>query len=114
LLEEQTATIAVLAGLDASKLRISKTLNAKPSESVALVVGPVEIHLPLAGMVDIEAEHLRLSKELADSQAQIERLQQLLKSDFANKAPASVVAKEKARLAALQETAARLKSQLHA
>jgi valyl-tRNA synthetase len=108
----QAAMIAALAGLDAAQLKISETLEKKPEGSVALVVGAVEMHLPLAGMVDLDAGGGRLSKELADSQSQIERLEQLLTSDFASKAPASVVAKERERLAALREKAKKLKAQL--
>jgi valyl-tRNA synthetase len=77
-----------------------------------LVVGPVEIHLPLAGMVDVDAERARLSRELSDTEAQIKRLEQLLAGDFASKAPSLVVARERERLAALQETAERLRGQV--
>ena len=77
-----------------------------------LVVGPVEIYLPFSGMVDLEAERARLSKELADTQSQIERLEKLLAGDFAGKAPAPVVAKEREKLAAYKETAEKLRTQL--
>jgi valyl-tRNA synthetase len=112
LLQEQSSTIAALAGLDASAVTISAWLDAKPDEAVTLVVGPVEIHLPLEGMVDVGAERARLSKELADSEAQIKRVEQLLASDFGSKAPAAVVNKERERLAALKETAEKLRAQL--
>jgi valyl-tRNA synthetase len=112
LLKDQASTLAALAGLDASRLEISKTEAKKPEESVALVVGPVEIHLPLAGMVDLDAERARFSKELADNEAQIKRLEQLLEGDFASKAPAAVVAKERERLAGLKETARKLRAQI--
>jgi valyl-tRNA synthetase len=39
-------------------------------------------------------------------------LEKLLGSDFANKAPAPVVQKERERLAAFQETAGKLREQL--
>ena len=60
----------------------------------------------------LEAERARLSKELADTQSQIERLEKLLAGDFAGKAPAAVVAKEREKLAAYKETAEKLKAQL--
>jgi valyl-tRNA synthetase len=72
----------------------------------------VEIYIPLSGMLDLEAERMRLNKELADTLAQIERLEKLLGSDFANKAPSAVVQKERQRLAAFQETAGKLQAQL--
>jgi valyl-tRNA synthetase len=76
------------------------------------VVGPVEIYLPLAGMVDSKEESARLKRELAEIQSQIERLEKLLASDFANKAPAPVVAKEREKLAAFRETAEKIRAQL--
>jgi valyl-tRNA synthetase len=75
-------------------------------------VGTVEIYLPLAGMVDVDAERTRFEKELAVTESQIERLEKLLGGDFANKAPASVVAKEREKLAAFKETAEKIRTQL--
>ena len=112
LLNQQSAIIAVLGGLDPIQLSILPNLPQKPEESAVLVVGPVEIYLPLSGMVDLDSERARLSKELAEAQSQIERLEKLLSSDFATKAPAPVVAKERDKLAAYTETAEKLKAQL--
>lgn len=112
LLQEQALTIAALAGLDPSQLTILSSLKDKPAESSVLVVGSLEIYLPVSGMVDAEAEHARLKKELAETQSQIERLEKLLASDFGNKAPAPVVAKERRKLAAYLETAGKIKAQL--
>ncbi len=112
LLKQQSAVIAALAGLDPLQLSVLSDLPKKPEESAVLVVGPVEIYLPLSGMVDLDAERARLSKELAEAQSQINRLEKLLGSDFANKAPAPVVAKEREKLAAYKETAEKLQAQL--
>jgi valyl-tRNA synthetase len=112
LLKEQAGVIAAMAGLDQSLLSILESLPAKPENNIALVAGPVEIYIPLSGMVDLDEERNRLQKELAESQVQIDRLEKLLGSDFANKAPAPVIQKERERLAAFQETAAKLKTQL--
>jgi len=76
------------------------------------VAGPVEIHIPLSGMVDLDEERGRLQKELTEVEAQIARLEKLLQSDFAAKAPAAVVQKERERLAAYQQTAEKLRAQL--
>jgi len=112
LLREQAGIIAALAGLDAKNMQVDKSVKEKPVDSVALVVGPVEIYLPLADMVDLDAEKGRLSKELSETEAQIARLEQLLAGDFSARAPASVVAKERERLAAFEETAGKLRLQL--
>ena len=112
LFQEQASTVAMLAGLDAAQISILESVQAKPENSVAIVAGPVEIYIPLSGMVDQGEESKRLRKELADTQIQIERLEKLLGSDFANKAPAPVVQKEREKLAAFSEVADKLKAQL--
>jgi len=112
LLKEQSTTITSLAGLDASQFNILESRKTKPADSVALVVGSVEIYIPLAGMVDLADEKSRLEKELKEAESHIDRLEKLLGGDFANKAPAQVVAKEKEKLEAYKETAEKIKSQL--
>jgi valyl-tRNA synthetase len=112
LLKQQSEVIAVLAGLDYSQLSVLEALDAKPENSLALVAGPVEIYIPLSGMLDLQEQRKRLEKELADIQLQIDRLDKLLGSDFANKAPAQVVQKEREKLAAFQDTAGKLHTQL--
>jgi valyl-tRNA synthetase len=112
LIKEQSSTITSLAGLDSSQFNILESLKTKPADSVALVIGSVEIYIPLAGMVDLADEKSRLEKELKEAESHIERLEKLLGSDFANKAPAQVVAKEKEKLAGYKETAEKIKSQL--
>jgi valyl-tRNA synthetase len=112
LLKEQSVILVTLAGLDSAGIAIHDALKKKPDDSVVLVVGPVEIYLPLSGMVDLDAEHARLSRELAEAESQIERLEKLLSSDFASRAPAPVVAKEREKLAAVKETAEKIKAQL--
>jgi valyl-tRNA synthetase len=112
LLRDQSAIISALAGLDPAGLTIQEALEPARNEEIVLVVGSVEVRIPLAGMVDMDAERQRLEKELAGVMVQVDRLEKLLASDFANKAPALVVQKERERLAALQETAEKLNAQL--
>jgi valyl-tRNA synthetase len=111
LLKDHAQTVAALAVLDQAALKIHKTLKKKPADSVTLVVGSVEIHLPLAGIVDSGAERARIATELSEAEAQIKRIQQLLAGEFASKAPPAVVARERERLADFQETAQKLKAQ---
>ena len=85
----------------------------KPSEAVtSLVVGSTEIYLNVSGIQRSEADTIRLQKELKEAESHIERLEKLLASDFANKAPAHLVAKERDKLAAYKETAEKIKAQL--
>jgi valyl-tRNA synthetase len=113
MLKEQSGLIAALAGLDHSLLTVLESPYVKPENSIALIAGVVEIYIPLSGMLDQEEERMRLQKELAEAEVQVERLKKLLDSDFAKKAPEEVVQKEKARLAAFQETAEKLKAQIN-
>ncbi|GAB4497952.1 MAG: valine--tRNA ligase [Anaerolineales bacterium] len=112
LLNEQSKVIASLAGLEHSLLTIHSSLNDKPAESAVLVVGSVEIYLPLAGMVDLASEKSRLQKELKEAESHIQRLENLLNGDFAQKAPPALVQKERDKLAAYKDTAKKIKAQL--
>ena len=62
--------------------------------------------------MDNTEEKERMEKELKEAQGQIKRLNGLLKSPFAQKAPPEVVEKERQKLATFEETAAKLKEQL--
>ncbi len=112
LLNEQSKVIAALAGLDHSLFTIHSALTDKPADSAALIVGSVEIYLPLAGMVDLASEKTRLEKELKEAESHIQRLENLLGGDFAQKAPPALVQKERDKLAAYKETAEKIKAQL--
>jgi valyl-tRNA synthetase len=112
LLQEQAKVITILAGLEEKQVTILASLASRPVNSVALVAGTVEIYLPLSGMVDQEEQRGRFTKELSDIQVQIDRLNKLLESDFASKAPAAVVQKEREKLAEFQQTAEKLRALL--
>jgi len=111
LLESQRANLVALAKLDAHQLEIVEGLPQKPADSISLVVGTVEIYLPLAGMVDAAAERTRIEKQLAETEAQIARLESLLGSEFRRKAPPAVVEKERERLKSLLQTREKLAQQ---
>ena len=112
LLKEQSRVIASLAGLNEAELTIAESLMEKPKDAAALVVGSVEIYLPLSDMVDLAEERTRLEKELKETRLHIERLEKLLAGDFANKAPAALVQKEREKLEGYKNTAAKIKAQL--
>ena len=112
LLKEQTTIIASLAGLDQSQISNLQSLKETPKDAIALVIGSVEVYLPLAGMVDLAEDKSRLEKELKEAVSHIERLEKLLSSDFANKAPAALVQKERDKLAGYKDTAEKIKAQV--
>jgi valyl-tRNA synthetase len=112
-LRSQAAVLAFLARLDASRLRLESTLAAKPDQAVAVMAGGMECYLPLAGMVDLDAERARLSKEIEAVGAEAERARgRLANPAYVGKAPAAVVEKDRARLAELEGKLTRLEERL--
>ncbi|MEN8614264.1 valine--tRNA ligase [Dehalogenimonas sp. THU2] len=80
------------------------------SERLVLVLKNAELVLPLAGMIDQQAESARAAKELAETESQVERLSAMLSNEsFTAKAPEQVVAKERAKLEALEDKLKRLR-----
>jgi valyl-tRNA synthetase len=114
LVKANASGLCALARIDLATLAFTKTPPAGAAGMVPLVVGPIRIFIPLADIVDAGAERTRLQKEADDADAQITRVESLLASDFGTKAPAAVIEKERARLAALKETRAKLSDQLKA
>jgi valyl-tRNA synthetase len=104
--------IANLAFLDESKLRIDSAVSENLPDMVSTAVSGVELYLKLHDSIDADKERARLEAELKDVNAQVERLEKLLGSPFAEKAPAAVVDKERARLSQFKETAASLTAQI--
>ena len=112
ILRGQCSTIAALASLDKEKSRMSRRIKDDTSAYVSIVVSGVEIFLDMAEKIDSAEDIVRLEKELAVINSQIERLEQLLGSDFANKAPEAVVEKERMKLKEYLETREKLNAQL--
>jgi valyl-tRNA synthetase len=111
-LKEEANVIAGLSGTFPPIIR--SHLGKRPADSIAVVSDSgTGIVLPSKGMgLDYGAERTRLEKELAEAQSQIDRLEKLLSSDFAKKAPKEVVQKERDKLATFKEKADKLGSQL--
>jgi len=85
----------------------------KPEHSAVDVEQGVEIFMPLAGLVDIEEEKKRLSKEFAKTEADAEKSRKKLANpQFLEKAAPAVVDKEKAKLEELDEKASKLRKQM--
>ena len=112
MLEREIRSLITLAQLDPEKTTIKKVMDEKPQNQIALVAGSVEIYLPLSGLIDPKAENKRLSSELKELTGQIKRLEDLLASPFAKKAPEAVVNKEKEKLAGYKDTVLTLNEQI--
>ncbi len=110
--EAQLGSICFLAHLDRNQVQVQEKRTTEVNAGSGIVVSGVEIFLQLEGGVDTAAEKERLQKELDELNSQIDRLDQLLQSPFASKAPPAVVEKERQRMLTFQQSAEKLKDQL--
>ena len=70
----------------------------KPENAMATVVAGLEVYLPLKGLIDVEKETARLSKERESLTKELARITGKLGNEgFMAKAPAAVVEKERAK-----------------
>ena len=107
----QRALLCSPAKLDEAQLVIERTLEP-PEQVASVVVGDVVCYLPLAGLVDLEAERERLAKNLEEIEGRIVHSEGLLAGEFAQKAPAHIVQRERDKLAELQVERDNLKERL--
>jgi len=113
MLEQQRLALERLARIDPEKLRMVRSLEDKPEKALALVIGDVEVYLPLAGMIDLERERARLSGQLDRLQEEMARAKHLLANgSFVAKAPAEVVQKERDKLEGYRERRDRIRQRL--
>ena len=73
--------------------------DADPPMSASSLAGKLEILVPVADLIDKDAEKARLGKELEKLEKEISRIENKLKNaNFVDKAPAAVVEKEQLKL----------------
>jgi valyl-tRNA synthetase len=83
--------------------------GSRPTVAASAIVGGAEIFLPLEGLIDLDEERSRLSREADKLLTDLENSKKKLRNqDFLTKARADVVEKERQRLAALEETLEKL------
>ena len=80
--------------------------------SATKLVGKMEVLVPMAGLIDKDAELGRLKKEMEKMQKEVGRLEGKLGNEkFVASAPEEVVAKEREKLTAAKESQAKLQEQ---
>jgi valyl-tRNA synthetase len=84
-----------------------------PKGSAQAVLDEATVVLPLAGAIDVAAEHARLAKERDKALNEIGKVvKKLGNADFVRRAPEEVVAENRDRLATFQAEVARLEAAL--
>ena len=100
-----------LAGLEAITLLTES--EPRPEKAVSAIVAGFTIFVPLAGLVDVEKERERLTKEMNQLEVEIEKTAARIASPaFASKAPPQVIAKETEKLATFKDKVAKIKERL--
>jgi valyl-tRNA synthetase len=84
-----------------------------PRQAAQIVVGGTTFALPLAGIIDFNAEEARLQKEIARVEGEISRIdKKLANENFTSRAPEDVVQAEREKRAAYEEDGKRLTAAL--
>ena len=84
-----------------------------PENVVTGALAGAAVYLPLAGLIDVEKETARLTKERNNLEKEIARLSgKLANAGFTSKAPAAVVAAEREKLAGYEEKIGLIRSRL--
>jgi len=94
-------------------LTITEKLTGNEGQSIAGVVGTVQVLMPLAGVVDLAAFQTKLQKKLAKVEKEIQGLQRNLNnSNFVNRAEPEVVENTRNSLAEAEKQAEILQERL--
>jgi len=89
--------------------------SADPPQAAKVLLGRLEILIPMQGLVDLDAERARIDKERARLREDLARAEKKLANpSFVEKAPPEVVSKERARVAELGDALTRLQDQSEA
>lgn len=100
-------------GFNPTKAQQFKELKTEPEEVAAGVVGTIQVLLPLAGVVDIEALRTKLERSFNKAEAEVKSLSvRLGNSNFVDKAPADVVAGARDALAEAEKQVEILRDRL--
>lgn len=93
ILEEEATQLKKTAFAEPLHINIE---GEKPSKALSALVEDVEIYLPLEGLVDLDAEIVRLEKELSALEKDLNRTESKLRNEgFLQKAPHEVIEREK-------------------
>ena len=87
--------------------------NDEPPPAATALLGDLRLLVPMKGLIDIDAERARLTKQLEKVQAELAKANgKLANEKFVNNAPEAVVTQERERVAEFERTIAQLAEQL--
>ncbi|MDH3977799.1 MAG: valine--tRNA ligase [Gammaproteobacteria bacterium] len=110
LLETHKLYLLELARLESIEM-LSADKEAPPSATALL--GSMKILVPMAGLIDVEAERARLNKNRERVSGGLKRVAGKLSNDkFRANAPADVIAKEEQKFAAMQQELSQIDAQI--
>ena len=108
-IEENKSFLASLAKLEEFTMLENK--DDAPACATSYV-GNLEIMIPMAGLIDVEAELARINKQLEKAEKGLAQVQNKLANEkFVNNAPEAVLAKENAKLAEFTDAKTKLLEQ---
>ncbi|MUK46662.1 valine--tRNA ligase [Aliivibrio fischeri] len=108
-IEANKVVLSSLAKLD--EIKVLANGEETPACATSLV-GKSELMIPMAGLIDKDAELARLAGEVKKTQGEIKRIEGKLSNEgFVAKAPEAVIAKEREKLEGYQETLVKLEAQ---
>jgi valyl-tRNA synthetase len=117
--EASPATQARLRRHDEAIRRLARSASIEiatgpvPDGAVQVLVDEATYALPLAGVIDLEQERRRLDRELAKIATDLERFdQKLANPNFLERAPAQVIAEQRARRADAEQSRQKLAAAL--
>ncbi|WP_199611208.1 valine--tRNA ligase [Flocculibacter collagenilyticus] len=108
-LDENQTFLSAMAKLESITVL---TENEQAPASAASILGDMEILIPMAGLIDKDAELARIAKALEKIEKDLQRTAGKLQNEnFVSKAPPAVIEKEQAKLAEMESTKAKLIAQ---
>ena len=110
LLEQHQLYLSKLARLEDIRVLVD---GEEPPTSATALLGGMQILVPMAGLIDVDAERERLQKRRDKVAADLSKIEAKLgNASFVDRAPEAVVAKERERQEGLQRDLAQFEAQI--
>lgn len=110
LIENTASEIITLSHIDQNEFKIDETTI--PKHSARIILQDIAIYLPLEGIIDLESEFKRISKQIEVIEKQIQKSEKKLSGPFSQKASPDIVQKEQEKLNQSKERKSALEEQL--